>query len=590
MRTGILAARLLAVLLVAAMPTAALSAAPQETGPAVAQAAGVGQETSCISCHGDEELFDEDFLHIVSGYERDIHVEVGISCHDCHGGNPDPALFEDYVEAKDGAFAANPYRGVPDAIDQPAMCGSCHSDAAYMRRFAPAERVDQETEYWTSRHGVALAAGDENVARCSSCHGVHGILSVDDPESPVYPTQVASTCKGCHGDTVRMAGYELEDGRSMPTDQYARWRGSVHGVAMNEREDISAPTCNDCHGNHGAAPPGVDSVSFVCGQCHGREAELFRNSSKLEGFEEHTEFLLDAGEDGCAACHEEEEPQSQLTDTHGFGECAACHGNHDVIRPTVAMLSPLPETPCAFCHEGVGAIVAEVHGLSEVAPHYVEHRDELLGRAAALDIRGDERFDWLVDEALRLETHTIGAGDDRVALRPEFARLFEKFRIGKTSYVMTDPETGEQHSRPVIRCNNCHAPESIVGEGYAVGRGVASEMLDRMRELTTGVARAERALLAARRGGVQTGRAQEAIDQAVDARIALDGLLHSFDAGGDFASRHAEGMEHAAAALVAGQEALEELESRHRGLYWALLIIALFLLGLGLKIRELGAH
>jgi len=583
----------LGTILAVAVFALGLIAQPQEPAEAEAQAepaAEASQDTSCIACHGDAELFDDEFLQIVSGFESDVHVTVGISCHDCHGGNPDPALFEDYVEAKDEEIPGNPYRGVPVAIDQPAMCGNCHSDAAYMRRFAPAERVDQVTEYWTSRHGIALAAGDDNVARCSSCHGVHGILAVDDPEAPVYPTHVAATCQECHGSAERMAGYELEDGRALPTDQYARWRVSVHGVSLNDRQDISAPTCNDCHGNHGAAPPGGDSVSYVCGQCHGREAELFRNSRKFEGFEEHAEFLLDAGEDGCAACHEAEEPQSQVTDAHGFAECASCHGNHDVMRPTVAMLSPLPDTPCALCHEGVSAAVGEAHELGEREAHYEATRDELLARAADAGLQGDARFDWFVDRAIELEPHTVPAADAGVVSRPEFGRLFEKFRIGKTSYTVTDPDTGETRTHTIVRCSSCHSPEELIGEDYAVGRGVAGTMLGRMRELTTSVARAERSLLAARRGGVETRQAQEAIDQAVGARISLDALVHTFDGEGDFATRHAEGMEHAEAALTAGDQALAELDSRHRGLYWALLVIAVFLLALGLKIRELTAR
>ncbi len=198
-------------LLVVAVFAPALSAQPQEIpeteDEAQAEVAQVAlQRTSCTACHGDADLFDAEFLHIVTDFGEDIHVAAGISCHDCHGGNPDPALFEDYVAAKDEEFGDNPYRGIPEPIDQPAMCGSCHSDAAYMRRFAPAQRVDQEAEYWTSRHGIALTAGDENVARSSSCHGVHGIRAADDPESPVYPTHVATTCQQCHGDRARMAG------------------------------------------------------------------------------------------------------------------------------------------------------------------------------------------------------------------------------------------------------------------------------------------------------------------------------------------------------------------------------------------------
>jgi hypothetical protein len=111
-----------------------------------------------------------------------------------------------------------------------------------------------------------------------------------------------------------------------------------------------------------------------------------------------------------------------------------------------------------------------------------------------------------------------------------------------------------------------------------------------MRELTSRTARAERLLLAAQRGGVHTRNAAEQIDQAVDTQIQLEVLLHSFSAAedGPFAAKHEEGLEHASAALEAGQEALGELAFRRRGLAVSLVFILLVLVGLGLKIRQIS--
>ena len=152
-----------------------------------------------------------------------------------------------------------------------------------------------------------------------------------------------------------MASYKLPNGQPLPVDQYAKWQRSVHAASMFDKEDLSAPTCNDCHGNHGAVPPGVESVGFVCGQCHGREAALFAASPKHEGFQRHNEYLAQVGAEGCAGCHDASEPQAAMTSVRGFTECATCHGNHAIIRPTVGLLGPLPETPCAFCHESSAA-------------------------------------------------------------------------------------------------------------------------------------------------------------------------------------------------------------------------------------------
>lgn len=537
------------------------------------------EKTSCFVCHTNADYFEAEEIEHVREFTDDVHNDVGLLCHDCHGGNPDLALAEDADAAMD-PDGDSPYVGAPNRSDVPEFCGRCHSDPIFMKRFDPDGRVDQEAEYWTSRHGVALREGVTDVATCIDCHGVHSIRRAADPRSPVYPINVAETCRGCHEDAERMAG---TDGRSHPIDQYSRWRQSVHAEALLDREDLSAPTCNDCHGNHGASPPGIESVSFVCGQCHGREASLFRASSKHDGFLEHNEYLADAS--GCAECHTEQvDPPALRT----FTECTSCHGNHAVIRPTVALLGSLPNTPCAFCHELSGQdVVGEPETIWD---HYVAERDRLLDEAAAAGFDGADRFDWLVDAALGLapHTHSTREGSDAPpALRPEFERLFEKFRIGKTHYTYTDPVTGADVRAPVRRCDDCHVEEPDLAE-RAVGLSTARAFVDEMQRLTATTARAERILLRAQRGGVELHGGLDALDQAIDAQIELEVLVHTFSEAdsGAFRRRHGEGVEHAQAALAVGHTGLMELEQRRRGLAVTLVVIVLVLIGLGAKIRQ----
>ncbi len=564
-----------------------LPAAVAVTAALLAGAAS-GQETSCTICHADADLFDAETAAIVADHRQDVHAEVGLSCHDCHGGNPDPALADD-IGAMDEEYAEHPYVGVPEPAQVPEFCGRCHSDPRYMKRFKPDARVDQVQEYWTSQHGIALAAGNERVATCVDCHGVHGIRRSTSPESSVYPTQVAETCRSCHADAELMAGATLPDGRSLPLDQYARWRQSTHAAALIDREDLSAPTCNDCHGNHGAAPPGLDSVTFVCGQCHGREAEIFRTSPKHEGFLAHNDYLADAGEERCAACHEA--PQARVTSIDSFTECTTCHGNHGIVRPTVAMFGALPGQPCAFCHEGPAGVELPVLEPEKSRRHFEEVRDKLLAEAEKAGLTGVEQFDWLVDQALGVEAHSL-AGEvegGSQQLRPEFEMLFRKFRIGKTYYNYDDPVTGRPVRASLVRCNVCHLSEGVEPDGpHGAVSGI--EMVNRMRELTARTARAERILLAARRGGVETREALLAIDHAIDAQIGLEVLTHTFstDPDGEFVKRAEEGLAQADLALAQGQEALEELDLRRRWLALSLLAIVAVLIGLAIKIRQLS--
>jgi hypothetical protein len=541
-------------------------------------------QTSCTTCHGDAEWFDEEDVAIVGAVHDDAHGAVGLSCHDCHGGNPDPELAEDPDAAMDASYAPNPYRGAPDREAIPGFCGTCHSDATYMKQFDPDIRVDQVQEYATSQHGRSLAQGDTKVATCIDCHGTHGILGPEKTGSPVHPTRVAETCRSCHSDAERMAGYVTAAGHPIPTDPYAAWMRSVHARALLEKGDLSAPTCNDCHGNHGAAPPGVDSVAFVCGQCHGREAGLFRETSKQAGFHEHNELLEGMG--GCADCHEG--PQAAVTRVTHFTECATCHENHAIVDPRVTMLGPLPTVPCAFCHEPVGG-TAPVPELQKAERHYDEVKAELLAKARGEGLEGTALFDRLIDEATALEFHTRpGEAEGERVLRPEFERLFQKFRLGKSYFVFED-EAGEPVRRDLAACLDCHGSEpDMVDE--AVGYDTSARMLEMLREVTAWTARAERIALEAHRGGVQTRAAQEAIDRAVDAQIELQVLVHTFAVGEGtpFEEKHAEGIEHARQALQAGQAAMDELHFRHRGLAASLVVILALLIGLALKIRQLS--
>jgi hypothetical protein len=172
-------------------------------------------------------------------------------------------------------------------------------------------------------------------------------------------------------------------------------------------------------------------------------------------------------------------------------------------------------------------------------------------------------------------------------LRPEFERLFTKFRIGKSYYTYLDPATGKETRHGLVRCSTCHASEP---GAESKGLQTAADLLGRMRALTALTARAERTLLAARRGGVETRGALTELDGAVDAQIEFEVLVHTFSSAedGPLAQKHREGLKHARAALAAGRAALDELSWRRTGLAVSSVFILLVLIGLGLKIRQIS--
>jgi predicted CXXCH cytochrome family protein len=275
--------------------------------------------SSCIDCH--TRLTDSRPHNPTVRIHEDVHLKKGLSCHSCHGGNPmagdveqDASLAHDF----DKGFV-----GAPAMSEIPQFCDRCHGDVEFMKQYNPKLRVDQLLEYKSSHHGKALAQGDTNVATCISCHGVHGILPIADTRSPVYKTNVAATCTGCHADEARMASY------GFPTDQKEKYLGSVHGQKL-AAGDLAAPTCNNCHGNHGATPPGLTSIANACGECHANNRDFFNESMHKGAFAEM-----------------------------GVADCIICHNHHDITEPTDDMIGTHEQSMCLNCHnEGEPGFVA----------------------------------------------------------------------------------------------------------------------------------------------------------------------------------------------------------------------------------------
>jgi predicted CXXCH cytochrome family protein len=266
---------------------------------------------TCSACH--LETGDDRLATPVKSYTQDIHRAKGFGCVACHGGD----ATEPGMEAMDPGKG---YLGKPGHQQTIQVCGRCHADARFMKQYNPGLRVDQVAEYVTSVHGRRLReSNDAKVATCVSCHPAHAIRPKSDPQSSVHPLKVAETCGRCHGDAAYMAQYNI------PTDQFQKYTQSVHWRTMSVKGDLAAPTCNNCHGNHGAAPPGVSWVGNVCGQCHAVMGDLFAKSVHARAFQ-------DMGSPGCATCHRNHDIQPASLMTVGLDDkavCATCHSADD---------------------------------------------------------------------------------------------------------------------------------------------------------------------------------------------------------------------------------------------------------------------
>src|ERR1700674_9989 len=263
-------------------------------------------QNTCLDCHG---ALDPPLQVTEQQFSTDVHSQKGLTCASCHGGDPAKADM-------DAMSKAAGFRGKIQRSQIPELCGHCHSDGAFMRNYNPSLQTDQLSQYKTSVHGKLFAKGDTKVAVCIDCHGVHGLRPARDTRSKVHPLNIAQTCAHCHADASYMKGYRI------PTDQFALYSTSVHHDALAVRGDLSAPTCTTCHGNHGAAPPGVDSVQNVCSKCHVFQDQMYEKSTHKAAFQ-----------------------------SAGLPGCVVCHSNHGITHPTDAKLGTGPQATCMQCHK-----------------------------------------------------------------------------------------------------------------------------------------------------------------------------------------------------------------------------------------------
>jgi len=172
-------------------------------------------EPVCTQCHaGQPGHLGEP----VGLWQTSVHHENGISCHDCHGGDP-----------TDFAMAMSPERGfigVPEKQDIPAFCGRCH--------------VGIKEDYMKSAHGQALGSGGP---QCVTCHNSHAIvrasLDLINPES----------CSRCHeyGRAAEIRGaLEATDNRIADLESELK---SLHndGFSTDEMEGALFSLRNDYH-------------------------------------------------------------------------------------------------------------------------------------------------------------------------------------------------------------------------------------------------------------------------------------------------------------------------------------------------------
>lgn len=302
-------------------------------------------------------------------------------------------------------------------------CGTCHPDV--------------RAAYEQSVHAAGFG--------CTACHGGDASTvsqAAHDKERGYVgkPSRkdIPQLCASCHADPGRMHASNL------PTDQYAQYQTSRHGVLLAQGDERVA-VCTDCHSthrivNHGepTSPIAARNIPATCGRCHADaqlmgsyglaadQVEKFRQSvhGKALFVDEHPAAPTCAtchGAHGttppqigtiaqvCGHCHArireylEQGPHRKAVAEGKMSECVSCHGYHDTARPDDGLFGGA----CQSCHapdsaafstvgklrtlltqarEALATASDEIDAAARVSPTVVRYRPRLQqGRALFLE-------------------------------------------------------------------------------------------------------------------------------------------------------------------------------------------------------------
>ncbi len=276
----------------------------------------VTTKPQCATCHADEQ----------SKYDHGFHAKAiaagnvkAASCQDCHGNvhellpGSDPAsrVNRKNIAATCGTCHNNatvmtaaglntaPFRSYEDSVhgqavrsgkENAAVCTDCHNAHDILRAGEPASPIfkfnvpatcgkchsEENRQYSSSIHGVAVWRGNWNSPVCTDCHGIHDIRRRTDPSSSVAGRNLTTvTCAKCH-ESVKLTTEFGIVGRRLTT-----YLSSYHGMATKMGSTVAAD-CASCHTAHNILPSSNPNSSInhanlakTCGQCHPGANEKF---------------------------------------------------------------------------------------------------------------------------------------------------------------------------------------------------------------------------------------------------------------------------------------------------------------------------
>ena len=142
----------------------------------------------CINCHKDPifRLHNHKLYMYYQDWITSPHNEAGITCNECHGGNPKTT---DKEAAHRGVLNPADSKSTVFFKNQPETCGKCHAEVS--------------KQFTKSKHYKAVNQF-QAAPNCTTCHRAMN-------KKPYYHSIVDSTCKTCHSEPEEKYRSELAE-------------------------------------------------------------------------------------------------------------------------------------------------------------------------------------------------------------------------------------------------------------------------------------------------------------------------------------------------------------------------------------------
>jgi len=150
---------------------------------------------SCVECHGEVSFLvtNKKLYDYFQRWNASVHRQEGVTCVDCHGGNPQSSEKE---KAHGGDLDEAQPNSTVNFRNIPKTCGGCHEDIYQ--------------GFLESTHFERLVGKDQEDQgpTCVTCHGSINVAVLN-------VNTVEETCRNCHNQETENSPENAEEARAL---------------------------------------------------------------------------------------------------------------------------------------------------------------------------------------------------------------------------------------------------------------------------------------------------------------------------------------------------------------------------------------